>query len=110
MRAAHAFLDPEINLGMITPEEAERVMREDVVFSDAWAKSSVQRYLVWWPGQAPSYFYGDYRLRELHHDAMVAWGALFSELRFNDAVTAQGFLPYKLLREALLGRGNDRKE
>ena len=104
MREAHAFLDPELNLGMITADEARRVMTDDVVFSPAWAASSVQRYSVWWPGQAPSYFYGYTRLVQLHHDAQSAWGAQFSERRFNDAVLAQGFLPYPLLRRALLGR------
>ncbi|MHB8874115.1 MAG: DUF885 family protein [Myxococcaceae bacterium] len=102
MRAAHAFLDPELNLGLVTPEEAKRVMTEDVVFSEAWANSCVQRYSVWMPGQAGSYFYGDLRLREVRGEAQAAWGAAFTLRRFHDSVIAQGLVPHQLLRLAVL--------
>ncbi len=102
MRAAHAFLDTELNLGLISKSEAKRVMVEDVVFSEAWANASVGRYLAWWPGQAPSYFYGYVRLCELRRDAENAWGPQFTPRRFHDAILAQGLLPPALLRRAIL--------
>lgn len=101
MRAAHAFLDPELNLGLITPQEARRVMTEDVVFSDAWATSSIQRYTVWMPGQAPSYLYGYLRLLELRREAEHAWGSSYSPRRFHDFVISQGLLPHGLLLRAV---------
>ena len=51
-RAARAFLDPELQMGKITPEQAMRVLKEDVVLSDAMATQEVERYTFRAPGQA----------------------------------------------------------
>jgi uncharacterized protein (DUF885 family) len=103
MRAAHAFLDIDLNLGVIAPDEVRRVMVEEVVFSEAWAKTSLRRYTSMMPGQAPSYLYGYLSLRELEHDARAKLGAAFDRRAFHDAVLAQGLVHPKLLREAMLG-------
>ena len=52
LRAARAFLDPMVNLGQITPEDARRVLMEDVVMSEGMAKQEVDRYTFRAPGQA----------------------------------------------------------
>ncbi len=101
MRAAHAFLDIELNLGLTTPEEARRVLREDVAFSEAWASQSVERYTFWWPAQAPSYFFGYTQLVELRDDVRAAMGPRFDLARFHDFVLAQGLVPPGLLRKAV---------
>ncbi|MFO0554044.1 MAG: DUF885 domain-containing protein [Polyangiaceae bacterium] len=103
MRAAHAFLDIELNLGLIDAGEVRRVMVEDVGFSEAWAKTSLMRYTTWMPGQAPSYFYGYICLRELRAKVEKKLGATFELKAFHDAILAQGFLPHTLLEQALLG-------
>jgi len=101
MRAAHAFLDIELNLGMTTPDEARRVLTEDAVFSQAWATQSVERYTSWWPAQAPSYFYGYTRLMELRADTQRAMGSRFELSAFHDFVLAQGLVSPALLRKAV---------
>ena len=56
LRAARAFLDPELHMGRVTPDEARRVLREDVVMSPAMTESEVERYMFRSPAQATSYF------------------------------------------------------
>ena len=50
LRAARAFLDPELHMGRVTPDEARRVLREDVVLSPAMTESEVERYMFRTPG------------------------------------------------------------
>lgn len=102
MRAAHAFLDIELNLGRIGPDEVRRVMVEEVGFSPAWADTCVLRYTSLMPGQAPSYFYGYERLVALRDEARARFGDRFDPRAFHDAVLAQGLLPPDLLRDAIL--------
>ena len=102
MRAARAFLDPELHMGRVTPDEARRVLREDVVLSDAMTEQEVERYTFRAPGQATSYFYGYTRLRELRPEVERALGSKFSPRDFHDFILAQGLLPPELLREAVL--------
>ncbi len=54
MRAARAFLDPSLQLGRMSRDEAFRVLENDVVLSHAMALQEVERYTFWAPGQAPS--------------------------------------------------------
>lgn len=100
MRAAHAFLDIELNLGRTAPEQARRVLIDDVVFSEAWADQAVERYTLLWPGQAPSYLYGYLSLTQLHDE--VRRGGRVTPAAFHDFVLAQGFLPQSLLRKTVL--------
>ena len=102
MRAARAFLDPELQLGKITAEEARRVLREDVVLSEAMANHEVERYTFRMPGQATSYFYGYMLLRELRNEVQKKLGAKFDQRKFHDFVLAQGMLPPGLLRKAVM--------
>ena len=46
LRAARAYLDPELHSGKITPEDARRVLREDVVESEAMTNQEVERFLA----------------------------------------------------------------
>src|SRR5262245_61956768 len=101
MRAARAFLDPGLQLGTITRDEAYRVLREDVVLSDAMATQEVERYMFWAPGQATAYFVGYSRLLEIRADAERRLGRSFDRLKFNDFVLSQGMVPPVLLRKAM---------
>jgi hypothetical protein len=102
LRAARAFLDPGLQMGEITPEEATRVLRKDVCLSEALANEEVERYTFWAPGQAPSYFCGYQRLMALRTDAERILGTAFDRQRFNDFVLSQGLLPPSLLRKAVM--------
>jgi len=102
MRAARAFLDPELQAGKIQPEEAYRVLEQDVVQSHAFAQEEVERYTYRAPGQANSYFYGYAKLIALRKEAGAALGAKFNQKRFHDFILGQGLLPPDLMRKAVL--------
>lgn len=104
VRAARAFLDPELHMGRVTPDEARRVLLDEVVLSQAMTEQEVERYMFRAPGQATSYFYGYTRLRELRPEVERAMGSKFSAREFHDFVLAQGLLPPELLKEAVLAR------
>jgi len=102
LRAARAFLDPGIQTGTITPDEAMRVLTREVVVSQAMATQDVERYMFWWPGQAPSYFCGYLRLLELRSETELALADAFDRQAFNDFILSQGVLPSALLRKAVM--------
>jgi uncharacterized protein (DUF885 family) len=102
MRAARAHLDPLLQRGAVTKEEATRILEQDVVLSPAMALQEVERYTFRAPGQAVSYFVGYNRLMELRTEAERALGARFDRLKFNDFVLAQGALPPAMIRAAVM--------
>jgi uncharacterized protein (DUF885 family) len=102
LRAARAFLDPELQLGKIQPAEAYRVLEQDVLLSHAFAQEEVERFTYRSPGQANSYFYGYTKLIGLRKDTETALGAKFNQKKFHDFILAQGLLPPDLLRQAVM--------
>ncbi len=102
LRAARAFLDPELQDGAITPERAYQVLEKDVMLSHAFAKEEVERFTYRAPGQANSYFYGYTRLLSLRQEAEAALGPKFNQRAFHDFIIAQGLLPPDLQRQAVL--------
>jgi hypothetical protein len=102
LRAARAFLDPELEEGKITPEQAMQVLQNDVVCSKAFANEEVERYTFGAPGQAVSYFDGYTRLLEIRQAAEKALGAKFNVQSFHDFILSQGLLPPALLRKAVM--------
>jgi Bacterial protein of unknown function (DUF885) len=102
LRAARAFLDPELQSGAATPEHAYQVLEKDVVLSHAFAKEEVERFTYRAPGQANSYFYGYTRLLDLRRETEAALGTKFNQKRFHDFILAQGLLPPDLMRKAVL--------
>jgi predicted amidohydrolase YtcJ len=97
IRAARAMLDPMLNLGLISREEAERVLREEVVLSAPMTRQELDRYTFRAPGQATSYFYGYSRILELRAETELALGEHFDRLAFNNFLLDQGLLPLDLL-------------
>ncbi len=102
LRAARAFLDPELQSGKIKPEDAYRVLEQDVVQSHAMAQQEVERYTYRAPGQANSYFYGYTKLIALRKDVEAALGPKFNAKKFHDFLLAQGLLPPDLMRKAVM--------
>lgn len=102
LRAARAFLDPGLQLGTITRDEAFRVLEHEVVLSHPMALQEVERYTFWAPGQAPSYFCGYSRLMELRTDAERMLGDSFNRREFHDFILSQGLLPPNLMRKAVM--------
>ncbi len=102
MRTARMFLDPELQMGKVTPEQAKATLMNDVVLSDAMAQQEVERYTFAAPGQATSYYYGYSKLLDLRRDVEKQLGAKFNARRFHDFLLAQGLLPPDLLRKAVM--------
>ena len=102
LRAARAFLDPEVQSGKITQQEVKRVLMEDVVQSSAMAQQEVERYTIQSPGQANSYFYGFTKMIALRKDTEEALGTKFNAKNFHDFILSQGLLPPALIREAVM--------
>jgi uncharacterized protein (DUF885 family) len=101
-RAARAFLDPELQAGKIKPEDAFRVLQDDVVLSHAFAEEEVERFTYRAPGQANSYFYGFTKLIALREDTEKALGPKFDQKKFHDFILAQGLLPPDMMRTAVM--------
>jgi hypothetical protein len=102
LRAARAFLDPELQEGKVTPEQAMQLLENDVVCSKAFATEEVERFTFRSPGQAVSYFDGLTRLLEIRQAAEKAMGARFNVMKFHDFILSQGLLPPAVLRKAVL--------
>lgn len=102
LRAARAFLDPELQSGAVTQAQAYSVLEKDVMLSHAFAKEEVERFTFRSPGQANSYFYGYTRLLSLRQETEKALGKKFDQKKFHDFILAQGLLPPDLMRSAVL--------
>ncbi|HUB90469.1 MAG TPA: DUF885 domain-containing protein [Dyella sp.] len=100
-RAARAFLDPMLNLGLISKERAHDVLRNDVGLSEAMTREELDRYTFNSPGQATAYFYGYMRLQQLRLQTELALGKQFNRQAFNDFIIGQGLLPPDQLAEAV---------
>ncbi|HEX8820878.1 MAG TPA: DUF885 domain-containing protein [Archangium sp.] len=101
LRAARAMLDPMLNLGQLTRDEAGRILSEDVALSGAMVRQELDRYTFRAPGQAGSYFYGYTRLLELRAETELALGPRFDRLAFNNFLLDQGLLPPELLAKSV---------
>jgi len=102
LRAARAFLDPELQSGAVTEAQAYAVLEKDVMLSHAFAKEEVERFTFRSPGQANSYFYGYTRLLALRKETETALGNKFDQKKFHDFILSQGLLPPDLMRSAVL--------
>jgi hypothetical protein len=102
LRAARAFLDPELQAGKVMPADAYKVLENDVVLSHAFASEEVERFTYRMPGQANSYFYGYTKLLQLRKDAEQALGPKFDQKKYHDFLLAQGLLPPDLMRKAVM--------
>lgn len=102
MRAARMFLDPMLNLGMISPEDAKRLIMEDVVIGESWAQNEIERYTYRIPGQATAYYYGYTKLQALRTQTELVLREDFDQQAFHDFILAQGLLPPDILKAAVM--------
>ena len=102
MRAARMFLDPMLNLGLITPEQAKRLMIEDIGIGEGWAQNEIERYTYRMPGQATAYYFGYSKLQALRTQTELALRDDFDQQSFHDFILAQGMLPPDLLKKAVM--------
>jgi uncharacterized protein (DUF885 family) len=97
-------MDPMINTGQLTPEQAIDFMVEQTALSLPMATSEADRYSFLMPGQATSYYFGYMNLMRLRTEVEVVLGNDFDQREFHDYILEQGLLPPDLLREAVLER------
>jgi hypothetical protein len=102
LREARAFLDPEVQAGTMTGAAALSLLKNDVVLSDAFAPSEVQRLAN--AGSGTAYFYGYSEFLRLRKDVEHVLGARFDQQRFHDFVVAQGKIPIPIIRQAIFER------
>jgi len=104
LRAARAFLDPELQRHEWTFDSARDFLEKQVGLSHAFATAEVERYTFLMPGQATSYFYGLTRLLALRREAEQKLGPRFDAQKFHDTILGEGLLPPDLLRTAVLAK------
>jgi uncharacterized protein (DUF885 family) len=102
LREARAFLDADLQAGLITGADALSLLKDDVVLSDAFAVSEVRRLAN--AGSGTAYFYGYSEFLRLRKDVEQVLGARFDQQRFHDFVMAQGKIPIPIIRHAILER------
>ena len=102
MRAGRMFLDPMLNLGLITPEQAKELIMKDMAIGESWAQNEVERYTYRMPGQATAYYYGYGKMQALRAQTELALQGHFDQQAFHDFVLAQGMLPPDILKDAVM--------
>lgn len=102
MRAGRMFLDPMLNLGLITPEEAKDLIMSDMAIGESWAQNEVERYTYRMPGQATAYYYGYNKMQALRAQTELKLRDKFDQQAFHDFVLAQGLLPPDILKDAVM--------
>ncbi len=103
-RAAGAFLDPGLQQGRFTREQARRLLRHQVGLTTGEADQTLWRITSWSPGQATSYFCGQVQLAALRTAVECRLGLAFDRREYHDFLLAQGLLPLSLLRRWVLER------
>ncbi len=101
LRAARIWLDPMLNLNLVTAEEAKRVLMEDVMEDESSAQNEIERYTYRMPGQATAYYYGYETLQSLRALTELKLADRFDAQAYHDFLLAQGLLPPDVLREAV---------
>jgi hypothetical protein len=101
LRAARIWLDPMLNLGLISAEEAKRVLMEEVVEDEHNAQTEIDRYTFRMPGQATAYYYGYEHMQSLRAQTELRLKDKFNQRDFHDFLLAQGLLPPEVLQNAV---------
>ncbi len=101
LRAARIWLDPMLNMDLISVEEAKRVLMEEVVLDDLNAQTEIDRYTFRSPAQATAYYFGYENLQSLRASTELRLKDRFNQQEFHDFLLAQGLLPPELLSKAV---------
>lgn len=101
LRAARIWLDPMLNLGLITADEAKRVLMEEVKEDESNAQNEIDRYTFRMPGQATAYYYGYEKMLALRAMTELQLKERFDARAFHDFILAQGLLPPDVLSRSV---------
>lgn len=99
-RAARVILDVKLNIGMMSFEQCQEFLINEVMFN---AHSSMGEVLMYAsrPGYAPCYVVGFTCVMKLRAECLQREGTSFSLRHFHDNLLSQGCIPFRLL-ECLL--------
>ncbi|MNL30143.1 hypothetical protein D3C87_1518630 [compost metagenome] len=98
-RMARAFLDPQIQLGLIKDQRVMDVFTKELGVSKEMATLELRRYSTQSPGQAPAYYYGYTMVKKARAEGEKAQGAKFNLKCFNDQILSYGLLPLPMVLE-----------
>lgn len=96
LRAARLVADTGLHAQGWTREQAIAYLRETLGYSEAVAKSAIERYMAW-PAQALAYKVGALKIMELRDRSATALGGKFSLPAFHAIVLGDGALPLAVL-------------
>ena len=96
LRAARLVVDTGLHTKGWSREKAIQYYKDTLGYSDAVARSEIERYMVW-PGQALGYKIGALKIAELRQRATAALGKKFSLPKFHEIVLEDGTVPLSLL-------------
>ncbi len=102
MRAGRMFLDPMLNLGLITEEDAKNLIMNDMGIGESWAQNEVERYTYRMPGQATAYYFGYNKMQSLRAQTEIKLRDHFDQQAFHDFILDQGMLPPHILKDAVM--------
>jgi hypothetical protein len=102
MRAGRMFLDPMLNLGLITPLEAKNLIMHDMAIGESWAQNEIERYTYRMPGQATAYYYGYSKMQSLRAQTELKLRDDFNQQAFHDFILDQGMLPPHILKDVVM--------
>ncbi len=99
LRAARAFLDPELQSGAVTEAQAYAVLEKDVMLSHAFAKEEVERFTFRSPGTSQQLFLRLHApARRCARKPRRPWARNSTQKKFHDFILGQGLLPPDLMR------------
>jgi len=100
-RACRIIADVKLARGEASiPELVDWMVKETGMARDA-TEAEVKRYSRT-PGQALSYMIGRHLIINFREEIEKRLGARFDEKRFHDSVASYGYLPYPLMKEAVV--------
>jgi uncharacterized protein (DUF885 family) len=97
-RAVRIIVDVKLSRGEMSFEEAAKMLMRETRMSRESAEAEVKRYTQT-PGYALSYLLGKHLILKLKEEVKQKMGNRFSEKLFHDTITANGYLPFSMLRK-----------
>ena len=97
-RAGRIIVDVKLSRGEMSFDEAVNLLMKEAGMSQEGAVAEVRRYTMF-PTYALSYLLGKHLVLKLRDDVKRRMGRKFSDKFFHDTITANGLLPFVLLRE-----------
>jgi uncharacterized protein (DUF885 family) len=97
-RAGRIIVDVKLSRGEMSFDEAVDLLMKEAGMSQEGAVAEVRRYTMF-PTYALSYLLGKHLILKLRDDVKRRMGRKFSDKFFHDTITANGLLPFVLLRE-----------